>query len=78
MKYFLYYHAIIHIYQYIFIIINSSHGIYELFNDSLDAANVSSKDWIDKLNKTVDFTVKKGYDTSLYYNFFNQEERKKL
>ncbi|WP_367664197.1 hypothetical protein [Clostridium sp.] len=49
-----------------------------MFNDSLDAANVSSKDWIDKLNKTVDFTVKKGYDTSLYYNFFNQEERKKL
>ncbi|WP_346938325.1 hypothetical protein [uncultured Clostridium sp.] len=41
----------------------------------MDAANVSSKDRIDKLNKTGDLTVKKGYDASLCYNFFNQENK---
>ncbi len=57
------------------IIKDESARMNELSNGSLDMANVSSKDWIDKFDKTGEFTVKKGYDTSTCYNFFNQETK---
>ncbi len=57
------------------IIKEESARMNEIFNGSLDLANVSSKDWINKLNETQNFTVKKGYDTSICYNFFNQENK---
>ncbi|MEG2411648.1 MAG: peptide ABC transporter substrate-binding protein [Clostridium sp.] len=47
----------------------------ELFNGSLDLAGVSSKEWITKLDATGEFSVKKGYSTSINYSFFNQENK---
>jgi len=47
----------------------------ELFTGDLDLSDVSSKEWVNKLDETGEYTVKKVYDTSVYYNFFNQENK---
>ncbi|MEG0774954.1 peptide ABC transporter substrate-binding protein [Clostridium sp.] len=43
----------------------------ELFNGSLDVAAVSKQEWITKFDETGKFDVKKGYDSSSTYTFFN-------
>lgn len=47
----------------------------ELFNGSLDMGGVSKKEWIDKFDATGEFEVKKSYDTSVCYTFFNQQDK---
>ena len=57
------------------IIKEESARMNELLNCNLDLAGVSSPEWIKKLNDTNKFTVKKGYDTSICYTFFNQKDK---
>ena len=47
----------------------------ELYNGSLDLAPVTKPEWIEKFDKTEKFDVKKGYDGSATYMFFNQETK---
>lgn len=47
----------------------------ELYNGSLDTAGVSKQEWVDKFNQTGKFDVKKGYDASATYTFFNQKDK---
>jgi oligopeptide transport system substrate-binding protein len=43
----------------------------ELLNGSLDVAAVTKPEWITKFDETKKFDVKKGYDSSATYTFFN-------
>lgn len=47
----------------------------ELFNGSLDAAAVTKQEWIQKFDETKKFDVKKGYDSSSTYTYFNQKDK---
>ncbi len=47
----------------------------ELYNGSLDLAGVSKPEWIEKFDKTEKFDVKKGYDGSATYMYFNQQSK---
>jgi oligopeptide transport system substrate-binding protein len=47
----------------------------ELFNGSLDVAGVSKPEWIKQFNDTGKFEVRKGYDSSVIYTFFNQKNK---
>jgi oligopeptide transport system substrate-binding protein len=47
----------------------------ELFNGSLDLGAVTKPEWVDKFNGTGKFDVKKGYDSSATYTFFNQNDK---
>lgn len=47
----------------------------ELFNGSLDTAGVTKPEWVDKFNQTGKFDVKRGYDASSTYTFFNQKDK---
>ncbi|WP_346887578.1 peptide ABC transporter substrate-binding protein [Clostridium sp. UBA1056] len=47
----------------------------EIYNGSLDAAAVSKPEWIEKLNSTGQFEVKKGYDGATNYTYFNQNDK---
>lgn len=47
----------------------------ELLNGSLDAAAVTKPEWIQKFDETKKFDVKKGYDSSSTYTFFNQKDK---
>jgi len=47
----------------------------ELFNGSLDAAGVAKQEWVEKFNETKKFEVKKGYDGSSAYTYFNQKDK---
>ncbi|WP_291571960.1 peptide ABC transporter substrate-binding protein [Clostridium sp. UBA4548] len=47
----------------------------ELYNGSLDAAAVTKQEWVEKFNQTGKFEVKKGYDGSATYTFFNQKDK---
>ncbi len=57
------------------IITDENARMNEIYNGSLDVANVSKPEWIEQLDKTGQFTTKKGYDTSATYNFFNHENK---
>ncbi len=47
----------------------------ELYNGSLDMTAVTKQEWIDKLDKTGNYDVIKGYDGSATYMFFNQNDK---
>ena len=47
----------------------------ELYNGSLDLGAVTKPEWIEKFDKTEKFDVKKGYDGSATYMFFNQDTK---
>ncbi|WP_291582782.1 peptide ABC transporter substrate-binding protein [Clostridium sp. UBA6640] len=47
----------------------------ELYNGSIDLGGVSKPEWIEKLDKTEKFDVRKGYDGSSTYMYFNQESK---
>lgn len=47
----------------------------ELYNGSLDVAPVVDPEWIQKFDKMGEFDVRKGYDGSVTYTFFNQEDK---
>jgi oligopeptide transport system substrate-binding protein len=47
----------------------------EIYNGSLDAAEVTKPEWIEKLNSTGQFEVKKGYDGATNYTYFNQNDK---
>ncbi|GAA0123722.1 MAG: peptide ABC transporter substrate-binding protein [Clostridium argentinense] len=47
----------------------------ELYNGSLDVAPVNKPEWIEKFDKTGNFEVKKGYDGSSTYVYFNQNTK---
>lgn len=57
------------------IILERTAAMQELSNGSLDMAGVSEPDWIKKFDDTGDFDVKKGFDGSATYTFFNQEDK---
>ena len=47
----------------------------EVFSGSLDLAGVSKPEWIEKFDATNNFEVKKGYDGSTVYMFFNHQDK---
>ncbi|MGL4731813.1 MAG: peptide ABC transporter substrate-binding protein [Clostridium sp.] len=47
----------------------------EVSNGSLDMGGVSKPEWIKKFDESGDFEVKKGYDASNAYMFFNQKDK---
>ncbi|MEG1254753.1 peptide ABC transporter substrate-binding protein [Clostridium sp.] len=57
------------------IIKETSAAMNELYNGSIDMAAVNKPEWIEKLDGTGEFDVKKGYDASTAYTFFNQENK---
>ncbi|MEG0308064.1 MAG: peptide ABC transporter substrate-binding protein [Clostridium sp.] len=57
------------------IIKESTAAMNELYNGSLDMAPVSKPEWIQKFDASGEFDVKKGYDGSTTYTFFNQENK---
>ena len=56
------------------IIAETNSIMQELDNGGLDLAGVSKPEWIQKFNETGNFNVKKGYDGSTTYTFFNQNK----
>ncbi|MEG0308061.1 MAG: peptide ABC transporter substrate-binding protein [Clostridium sp.] len=57
------------------IIKESTAQMNELFNGSLDMAGVNKPEWIQKLDATGEYDVKKGFDGSTSYTFFNQQNK---
>ncbi|MEG0308062.1 MAG: peptide ABC transporter substrate-binding protein [Clostridium sp.] len=57
------------------IIKESTAAMNELLNGSLDMAGVSKPEWIQKFDETKEYDVKKGYDGSTTYTFFNQQNK---
>jgi len=55
------------------IILELNTRMQELYNGSLDTAAVTKPEWIEKLNATKKFDVKKGYDPSTSYDFYNEK-----
>ncbi|GAA0114554.1 peptide ABC transporter substrate-binding protein [Clostridium senegalense] len=53
------------------IIKEESSRMNELYNGSIDLAGVSKPEWIEKLDKTNNFEVKKGYDGTAWYIAYN-------
>ena len=47
----------------------------EIFNGSLDMGAVTKQEWIEKLDKTGNFEVRRGYDGSSTYVQFNQNSK---
>ncbi|WP_291568987.1 MULTISPECIES: peptide ABC transporter substrate-binding protein [unclassified Clostridium] len=47
----------------------------EIYNGSLDIGMVSKPEWIDKLDKTGNFNVERGYDGGATYVYFNQNTK---
>ncbi len=54
------------------IIKEKSAAMNELYNGSLDVAGVALPEWIEKLDATKNYEVKKGYDAGINYTYFNQ------
>jgi len=57
------------------IIKDESARMNELYNGSLDVAPVAKTEWIEKLDSTGNYEVKKGYEGAITYTFFNQNEK---
>lgn len=57
------------------IIKEESSRMNELYNGALDMAGVSKQEWIKKLDETGEYKVIKGYDGSVTYTYFNQNDK---
>ena len=57
------------------IIKDESARMNEMYNGSLDVAPVSKTEWIEKLDSTGQFEVKKGYSGATNYTYFNQNDK---
>ncbi|NEU06324.1 peptide ABC transporter substrate-binding protein [Clostridium senegalense] len=57
------------------IIKETSSAMNELYNGSLDMANVSKPEWIKKFDDSGNFEVLKSYDGSSAYMFFNHKDQ---
>ncbi len=57
------------------IIKEESARMNELLNGSLDMAAVVDPNWISKFNESGEYDVRKGYDGSTTYTFFNQKDK---
>ena len=57
------------------IIKDESARMNEMYNGSLDVAPVSKPEWIEKLDSTGQFEVKKGYSGATNYTYFNQTDK---
>ncbi len=56
------------------IIKENSAAMNELYSGALDVAPVKDPEWIQKLDNMGEFESRKGYDASVSYTFFNQED----
>jgi oligopeptide transport system substrate-binding protein len=57
------------------IIKDESARMNEMYNGSIDLGNVSKPEWLEKLDATGAFEVKKAFSASADYSFFNQENK---